>query len=76
MSDVVLDIPDALAKEAKAAGLLKPNFIASLLCAEIRRRRVNKMFSAADRLADLDQPLSESEIAAEIASGRSDRRTA
>lgn len=75
MSDVVLDLPDALAKEAKAAGLLKPDFIASMLRAEIRRRRINKMFSAADRLANLGEPLSETEIANEIAADRKERRS-
>ena len=38
-----------LAKEAEANGLLKPEFIESLLRAEIRRRRVSKLFAAADR---------------------------
>ncbi|MEJ7702079.1 MAG: hypothetical protein WKF71_20950 [Pyrinomonadaceae bacterium] len=50
----VLTLPDNLAREAEANGLLRPEFIASLLRTEIRRRRVNKLFAAADRLADLD----------------------
>lgn len=75
MSEVVLNLPDSLAKEAEANGLLRPEFIESLLRAEIRRRRVNKLFAAADRLAELDMPpLTESEVEAEIASARQSRR--
>jgi hypothetical protein len=74
MSEVILNLPENLAQEAEANGLLKPECIASLLRAEIRRRRVNKLFAAADRLADLDEPLTEDEVNAEIAGAREDRR--
>lgn len=75
MSEITLTLPDNLAREAKESGLLKPEFIASMLRAEIRRRRVNKLFAAADRLADLDEPLTEEEIAAEIAAARKEKRS-
>ncbi len=74
MSEIVLTLPDNLAQEAQANGLLKPEFIASMFRAEIRRRRVNKLFAAADRLADLDEPITEAEIAEEIASSRKEKR--
>lgn len=74
MSEIVLTLPDNLAEEAQANGLLKPEFIASLLRAEIRRRRVNKLFTAADRLADSGAPLDEAEFAAEIAAARQEKR--
>jgi hypothetical protein len=74
MSEIFLTLPDNLAREAEANGLLKPEFIASLLRTEIRRRRVNKMFAAADRLADLDAPVTDAEIEAEIAASRRERR--
>ena len=74
MSEILLTLPDDLAREADANGLLKPEFIASLLRTEIRRRRVNKMFAAADRLADLDVPITDAEIEAEIAASRWERR--
>ena len=74
MSEILLTLPDNLAREAEASGLLKPEFIASLLRTEIRRRRVNKLFAAADRLADLDEPITEAEIEAEIAASRRERR--
>ncbi|MDT7542312.1 MAG: hypothetical protein QOE33_2216 [Acidobacteriota bacterium] len=76
MSEVIINLPDGLAKEAEANGLLTPEFIESLLRAEIRRRRVNKLFVAADRLADLDLPtLTETEVEAEITAARQSRRT-
>lgn len=73
MSDIVLDLPDALAKEARDAGILKSDYIASMLRSEIRRRKINKLFSAADRLSESDEPLSEEEVANEIAAARQNR---
>ena len=70
MSQIVLTLPDNLAREAEANGLLRSESIAALLRAEIRRRRVNRLFAAAERLADLDQPLGEAEIEAEITAAR------
>ncbi len=65
--ELKLVLPDSLAREAEASGLLTPESIESLLRAELRRRRVNKLFAAADRLADLDTPpLTETEISAEL----------
>ncbi len=74
MSEIVLNLPEKLAREAEANGLLKPEFVASLFRAEIRRRRVNKLFAAADRLADSDAPVTEAEIEAEIRAARQERR--
>jgi len=75
MSEVILTLPDNLDQEAEANGLLKPEFIESLLRAEIRRRRINKLFAAADRVADLDLPtLTEAEVEAEITKARQSRR--
>ncbi|MEJ7862205.1 MAG: hypothetical protein WKF90_11305 [Pyrinomonadaceae bacterium] len=73
MSEILLTLPDNLAREAEANGLLRPEFIASLLRTEIRRRRVNKLFAAADRLADLDEPITDAEIETEITASRRDR---
>jgi len=73
--ELKLDLPDSLAREAEANGLLTPEAIESLLRAEIRRRRVNKLFDAADSLAALDSPVSEAEVEAEIAAVRQKRRS-
>lgn len=74
MSEITLTLPDNLVREAEAGGLLKPELIASLLRAEIHRRKINKLFAAADRLADSDEPLTEAEIATEVAASRRERR--
>jgi hypothetical protein len=69
--DLKLSLPKPLIEEAKAAGLLTPEAIEKLLRAEIRRRKVDKLFESADRLAGLDLvPLSDQEIEAEIQAAR------
>jgi uncharacterized membrane protein YheB (UPF0754 family) len=73
--ELKLVLPDSLAREAEVSGLLTPESIEALLRAEIRRRRVNKLFSAADRLAASETPLTDEEIEAEIAAVRQSRRT-
>ena len=68
-----LDLPDNLAREAEANGLLTSEAIESLLREEIRRRRVDRLFDASDRLANLGVPLTEDEVEAEIAAVRQAR---
>ena len=75
-TELKVTLPDNLAREAEASGLLTPEAIEALLREEIRRRRVSDLFSAADRLANLDvPPLTESEVEAEIEAARRSRRT-
>ena len=71
--EIKLDLPDNLAREAETNGLLRPEAIESLLREEIRRRRVNNSFEAADRLAAEGPPLTETEVEAEIAAVRRGR---
>ena len=69
--DLKLSLPDKLRREAEEAGLLSPKAIERLLREEIRRRRVDTMFSAANRLAALKlPPLTDEEIIQEIRSAR------
>jgi len=69
--DIKIDLPENILKEAKEAGLLQPAEIERLLREELRRRRVDELFAAADNLAALDlPPLSEQELEAEIAAAR------
>ncbi len=75
-TELKLTLPDSLAREAEASGLLTPEAIEALLREEIRRRHVNQLFEAADRLANLDMPpLTEAEVEAEIEAARRSRRT-
>jgi hypothetical protein len=72
--DFKLSLPEGLLKEAEEAGLLNPSSIERLLREEIRRRRVENLFAAADRLAKLNLPiLSDEEINHEIALARRTR---
>ncbi len=74
--ELKLALPDNLAREAEAAGLLTLEAIERLLREEVRRRRVDRLFEAADRLAALDIPtLTEAEVEAEIRAARAERRS-
>jgi hypothetical protein len=46
-----------------------------LLRGELRRRRVDRLFEAADRLTALERPLTDDEVAAEVAAVRQARRS-
>ena len=73
---LTLNLPDKLAQQARTAGLLTPEAVRRLVEAELRQQHVDRMFAAADRLADLDlPPLTEDEIQAEIDAVRAERRT-
>ena len=73
---IQLDLPEALAKEAKATGLLESESMTDLLTTELRRRK------AAAELKDVlegiraqpGEPMSEADIAAEIKEARKERR--
>ncbi len=78
MSGVELKItlPDKLAQEATSAGLLTPEAIERLLREEVRRRTVDRLFEAADRLAATGlPPLTDAEVEAEIQAAREDRQS-
>ena len=69
--DFKLSLPESLRQEAEKAGLLTPKAIEGLLRQEIRRRHMNGLFAAADRLAALDAPaLTDAEIESEIRKAR------
>jgi predicted RNase H-like HicB family nuclease len=75
MVQLDLKLPDSLAREAQAAGLLTPQAIEQLLREEIRRRRVGQLSEAADRQAALDvPPQTEAETEAEIQAVREAKR--
>ena len=73
--DIKLTMRDGLAREAEAKGLLTPDALERLLGDELRRRRVNQLFEASDRLAEISgPPLTEEEVEAEIQAARKARR--
>jgi len=73
--DIKLSLSETLLKDAQSAGLLNPTTLERLLEEEVRRRRVDNLFAAMERLATLDLPiLSDKEITEEIRLARQSRR--
>ena len=56
MTTLTIDLPDNLAKEAQNAGLLAPAAIETMLRDTLRRRAVNSLFTAADKLTAANFP--------------------
>ncbi len=73
--ELKLRLPDSLAREAAASGLLTPQGLEALLREEVQRHRVTQLFEAADRLVALSPP-TEAEVEAEIQAARAERRSA
>ena len=74
-AELKINLPDGLAREAEANGLLTPESIESLLREELKRRRVSGLFTAVEQLSSLDlPPLTEAEVEAEILAARQSRR--
>jgi post-segregation antitoxin (ccd killing protein) len=77
MATLTITIADELAEQASALGLLEPCAISSLLREGIRRRHIDDLYEAADRLANVDlAPMSDDEIQAEIKAVRAEPRAA
>lgn len=73
--ELKLSLPDNLANEARAAGLLTPQGIERLLRERLRQQRVDELFTAMNRMAAVDEPpLTADEIQAEIKAARAERR--
>jgi len=74
---VKLDLPDRLAREAQAAGLLTPRALSQLLKDAMRRRAAQSLLAGAARASDSgSKPLSMKEIQAEVNTVRQARRAA
>ncbi|MCC6474059.1 MAG: hypothetical protein IT514_09975 [Burkholderiales bacterium] len=76
--ELTVTLPDTLANEAKAAGLLAPEAIERLLREAIeRRRQIDSFFTTVERLRAAGiPPMSEEEIQAEVDAVRAERRAA
>ena len=73
--ELKVNLPDGLASEAKAAGLLTPQAIERLLREAVRSQAVNELFEAADRMAAANiAPMTLQEIQAEVNAVRKARR--
>jgi hypothetical protein len=72
--ELTVTLPETLAEEAEATGLLRNSELERILREELRRRRVDELFQLADDMASLDlPPMSLEEVQAEIDEARRDR---
>ena len=77
MTTVQITIPDALAKQAAAEGLLEPGSIEAILRERLAAARVAKMQATQQKLsATATPPMTAEEIEAEIQAYRAERRRA
>ena len=77
MTTVQFTIPDALAKEAAAEGLLEPGSIEAILRERLAAARVAKMQATQQKLsATATPPMTAEEIEAEIQACRAEQRRA
>lgn len=73
--EVTFDLPDRLAREAQAAGLLTPKALRDMLKDAMRRHAAQALLAGAERAgATPGRPLSMKELQAEVNSVRSERR--
>ena len=76
MTTIQIELPEATAQAARAAGLLTPQALARLLDEALKRRQAaDALLSIADRVADAGiPPMSMEEINAEVKAARAERR--
>lgn len=75
MTTLEISLPDSLAEEAKAAGLLAPEAIEQMVREAIRRRAMEELKQAMDRMAAVEGPvMTPKEIQEEIRAARAERR--
>lgn len=73
--ELTVNLPDSLANEARAAGLLTADAIEKLLREAVRRKAVGELFEAMDHMADVNLPqMTMEEIQAEVDAVRQARR--
>lgn len=75
MTTLTIELPDNIAQEAKAAGLLTPEALAQLLKDAVRRQAGRRLLDVAKRIQAAGiPPMSEEEIVAEVKAVRAERR--
>jgi hypothetical protein len=77
MTTIQIELPDATAQAAQAAGLLTSQALDRLLSDAMRTRALERLDAAREKLAaDPLPPMSEEEIQAEIEAYRAEKRAA
>ena len=73
--ELQLDLPDQLARDAQAAGLLTPKALRALLKDAMQRRAAQELLAGAKRASDArSKPLSMRQIQAEVKAVRREKR--
>lgn len=73
--EVKFDLPDRLAREAQAAGLLTPKALTQLLKDAMRRQAAQALLAGAKRASEAgSEPMSMEEIQAEVNAVRRERK--
>lgn len=77
MTTIQITLPDQLAQDAQRAGLLSSPRVEQWLREQLDSQRVDELFAAMDRMANIDVPaaMSPEEVATEIATMRAQRRS-
>ena len=73
MTNITVSLPDDLAQQAQAAGLLRPAALETLLREAMKRRDIDQLFTSIDKLNTIEPALTAEEIDAEIAAARAER---
>ena len=76
MTTIQIDLPDAMAQAAQAAGLLTPQALERLLADALKRQQAaDSLLTIADRVAAAGvEPMSMEDINAEVKAARAQRR--
>jgi hypothetical protein len=75
MTEVTVKLPDELAQQIQAAGLLDETAVEKVFREALRKRAVGELFAALDEIQALKlPPMTEDEIQTEIDAVRAERR--
>jgi hypothetical protein len=75
LREITLTLPDDLAEEAEASGLLTSDTLEQIIREEIKRRKTDHLFDIMDQLAASNKgELTEADVAAEIRAYRAEKR--
>ena len=75
MTELTVKLPDELAKQIRAAGLLDEAAVEKVFREALRKQAVGELFGALDEIESMKlPPMSEEEIQTEIDAARAERR--
>ena len=76
MTELTVKLPDELARQIRAAGLLDEAALEKLFREALRKQAAGEFFAALDEIGALRlPPMTEAEVQAEINSARAERRS-